>query len=252
MNSKSEINFLDTTVYIDENNQLEFRKYRKNSLHTVISNFEHSVISKKYLKGGILTNLHREYDASSSHDIFLESLEELKEVYSRNSYPIALVNSKIRQFLENPVKPPREPTAHTICLEYSSPNIEYSICELTRKMAKIIPEFRVNVAYCSIKVSKLFSFLAKPVTDKYEKCDLIYEFACLCKEIYIGQTARMLIHRIREHQMPSCNSNICSHILSCDEFIKNSTIFVEENDHNFTRLGKAKFEILILACLFHN
>ena len=40
MNSKSEINFLDTTVYIDENNQLEFRKYRKNSLHTVISNFE--------------------------------------------------------------------------------------------------------------------------------------------------------------------------------------------------------------------
>ena len=242
MNSKSEINFLDTTVYIDENNQLEFRKYRKNSLHTVISNFEHSVISKKYLKGGILTNLHREYDASSSHDIFLESLEELKEVYSRNSYPIALVNSKIRQFLENPVKPPREPTAHTICLEYSSPNIEYSICELTRKMAKIIPEFRVNVAYRSIKVSKLFSFLAKPVTDKYEKCDLIYEFACPCKEIYIGQTARMLIHRIREHQMPSCNSNICSHILSCDEYIRNSKTFTEENDHNFTSPGKAKFE----------
>ena len=203
MNSKNEINFLDITVYLNESDNLEFKKYRKNSVDTVISNFEQSVISKKYLKGGIFTNLHRELDACSSHDIFLESLEELKEVYSRNSYPAALVKSKIRQFLENPIKPLREPTAHTICLEYSSPNIEYSICELTRKMSKILPDFRVNVAYRSVKVSKLFSFLAKPVTDKYEKCDLIYEFECPCKEIYIGQTACMLIHRVREHQMPS-------------------------------------------------
>ena len=42
--------------------------------------------------------------------------------------------------------------------------------------------------------------------------------------------------------MPSCNLNICSHILSCDEYIRNSKTFTEENDHNFTSPGKAKFE----------
>ena len=99
----------------------------------------------KYLKGGILTNLHREIDSSSSHENFLETLEELKEVYSRNSYPPALVNSKIRIFLPESEKPARKPTTHTVCFEYSSPQIEYFICELTRKMSNIIPEFRVNV-----------------------------------------------------------------------------------------------------------
>ena len=103
-------------------------------------------------------------------------------------------------------------------------------------MSKKLPDFRVNVAYRSVKVSKLFCFLAKPVTDKFEKCDLIYKF-----EINIGQTARMLIHRVREHRMPSCNSNICLHIHSCDEYIINFKNFVEENDHNFTSL-KAKIQ----------
>ena len=95
MNQENQIIFLDTTVYINSTNELEFKKYRKNSLSTVISNFEHSLVSKKYLKGGIFTNLHRELDSSSSHENFLETLEELKEVYIRNSYPPALINSKI-------------------------------------------------------------------------------------------------------------------------------------------------------------
>ena len=81
MNQENQIVFLDTTVYINSKNELEFKKYRKNGLQTVISNFEHSVVSKKYLKGGILTNLHRELDSSSSHENFLETLEELREVY---------------------------------------------------------------------------------------------------------------------------------------------------------------------------
>ena len=141
MDVNNEINFLDMTVYINTENTLEFRKYRKNSVNTVITNFEHSVVSKKYSKGGIMTNLHREFDASSSLENFMETLEELKEVYSRNSYPAALVNSKIRLFLSDSVKPRRKPSSHTVCFEYSSPLIEYSICDLTRKCHKYCPIF---------------------------------------------------------------------------------------------------------------
>ena len=56
-----------------------------------------------------MTNLHREFDASSSQENFLETLEELKEIYSQNSYPTALVNSKIQIFLANREKPVRPP-----------------------------------------------------------------------------------------------------------------------------------------------
>ena len=45
MNQENQIVFLDTTVYINSKNELEFKKYRKNGLQTVISNFEHSVVS---------------------------------------------------------------------------------------------------------------------------------------------------------------------------------------------------------------
>ena len=83
MDVNNEINFLDMTVYINTENTLEFRKYQKNSVNTVITNFEHSVVSKKYSKGGIMTNLHREFDASSSLENFMETLEELKEVYPK-------------------------------------------------------------------------------------------------------------------------------------------------------------------------
>ena len=241
MNKENQIIFLDKLIYINNDNSLEFKKYRKNSVETVLSNFEHSIMSKKYLKGGIMTNLHREYNASSSHENFLETLEELKEVFSRNSYPAALVNSKIRLFLSDSVKPARKPMNHTVCFEYSSPLIEYGICDLIRKMSQILPDFQVNVTYRCVKVSKLFSFLAKPEIDKFEKCDCVYEYLCPCNETYIGETGRMLINRIYEHQQPSNQSNICNHILSCEEYIKDSNEFALKNQNNFTSPAKAKF-----------
>jgi hypothetical protein len=130
---------------------------------------------------------------------------------------------------------------HTVCFEYSSPVIEYSICELIRKMSQILPNFLVNVSYRSVKVSKLFSFRAKPEIDKFEKNDCVYEYLCPCEETYIGETCRTLITRIHEHQQPSSQSNICNHILSCDVYIADSNDFVSKNLHNFTSPAKAKF-----------
>ena len=50
MNLENEIIFLDTKIYI-ENGEIEFIKYRKRELMTVMSNFKHSKMSIKYLKG---------------------------------------------------------------------------------------------------------------------------------------------------------------------------------------------------------
>jgi hypothetical protein len=115
-------------------------------------------------------------------------------------------------------------------------------CKLTRKMSQILPNFKVNVTYRAVKVSKLFSFLAKAENDTYEKSDVVYEFTCPCKEIYIGHTRRMLITRIREHQQNSSQTNVILHITCCDAYIENSQNFVDENIENFTGLQKTKFQ----------
>ena len=49
ISSEQEITFLDMTIFINKLGGLEFKKYRKNSVNTVISNFEHSVASKNTL-----------------------------------------------------------------------------------------------------------------------------------------------------------------------------------------------------------
>ena len=46
-----------------------------------------------------LTILHREYTSCSTDELFIESLNELREVYARNSYPKALIESKIKNFM---------------------------------------------------------------------------------------------------------------------------------------------------------
>ena len=48
-----------------------------------------------------MTNIHREYDTCSTDALFLESLEELKEVYANNLYPKKLAESKINSFSAN-------------------------------------------------------------------------------------------------------------------------------------------------------
>jgi hypothetical protein len=118
-------------------------------------------MSMKYLKGNIFTALHRERHACSTHEIFLNSLEELNDVFHRNSYPIRLIESRINFFLSNDQKPEREPSDITLVFDYTSPHIEQYICRLARRMSNILSNFRVNIAYRTIKVTKMFSCHAK-------------------------------------------------------------------------------------------
>jgi hypothetical protein len=47
-----------------------------------------------------------------------------------------------------------------------------------------------------------------------------------------------------EHQQPSNQSNICNHILRCEEYIKNSNDYGFKNKNNFTSPAKTKFSNL--------
>ena len=240
MDHNDELIFLDSKVFI-KNNVLEFIKFRKRGHLTVISNYKHSLMSYKYLRGGIFTALHRERNACSSQAIFLESLEELRDVFHRNSYPKWLIDDKVKTFLRNDKKPDRPETNISITFNYSSRNIEQYVYKLTNKITKFVPSFRVNVCFRSVKVTKLFSRHAKAETDIYDRANCVYNYNCVCLEKYIGETERCLEARIREHQQISKQSNISLHIQNCPEFIQKSREFHNQNINEFTSFQKARY-----------
>ena len=246
MDAQNKINFLDMTIFIDDKQNLQFIKYRKDSVDTVLSNFKHSLTAQRYLKGGINTALHREYVSCSTDEIFQESLIELKEVYSRNCYPKQLINSKIKTFLaqlnSDYKKPTRPPYDFTVVLEYTSSLIESNIYELSNKISKFIPEFNLNIAFRTVKVKKLFSYQAKAYIEKFDKSNVIYEYDCVdtCADFYIGETKRTLLTRVKEHYKGT--SNICAHINTCEHYKNSANIFVQENKKQLPDPEDARFE----------
>ena len=163
--------------------------------------------------------LHREWDCSSSHELFLESLEELKEVLRRNNNPSRLVDNKIKELLKNDQKPDHPPKIHTLCLDYNSPAIEGYVQKLIKRMKKLVPSFEVNLAYKTRKVSDLFSFTSKPYLDMDQVPNTVYQFNCDCRRHYIGQSVRPLLDRIKEHQQPSRAKGILKHIVNCPVYL---------------------------------
>ena len=58
--------------------------------------------------------------------------------------------------------------------------------------------------------------LIKPEIDKFKKSSLVYKFECPCNATYIGETARELDVRIREHNQKSRNTEIFQHTSTCE------------------------------------
>ena len=71
--------FFDYGIFLKDG-KINFKKFRKRGVETVITNYRESISAKKYKCGSILTQLHRQYDCSSSQELFLEGPDELREI----------------------------------------------------------------------------------------------------------------------------------------------------------------------------
>ena len=92
--------------------------------------------------------------------------------------------------------------------------------ERLKKMQKVVPTFRVNVAYKSVTVSPLFSTDSKAIIPPKDTSNVVYEFTCDCESSYIGHTGRELVVRMREHQQLSQGKEVYRHIHSCPIYEK--------------------------------
>ena len=98
------------------------------------------------------------------------------------------------------------------------------------------------------KTYTLHNFITPRLKARIEPLDrsgLVYKFECPCSESYVGETYRTLSTRIKEHNAPSRNSEIVSHISQCTKFIDEVKVLCPDLKRT-TKLFhlKSKFRIL--------
>ena len=117
--------------------------------------------------------------------------------------------------------------------------------EVQKYLKSVTKDFHVNFAW---KTNTLHNFITPKLKARIEPLDcsaLVYKFECACSDTYVGETYRTLSTRIKEHNAPSRNSEIISHIQTCDKFIDEVRVQCPDLNRT-TKLFhlKSKFRIL--------
>ena len=102
---------------------------------------------------------------------------------------------------------------------------------LLSRLKKVLPNFKVNLAFRSKKVTQVFSTAAKVRTTPYETANVIYKFQCTGRSCssYIGQTGKPLIERVKEHNQYCHARGIYHHKQDCEIYKSKLESFLEEN-----------------------
>ena len=173
---------------------------------------------KRYLIFNIFTQLHNVADSSSNEFNLMEGLQKVKTILLNNEYPKYLLDQKMNLFLNNK-KPEKPKIDATLCLNYTCPNTEQYCKQLVQKMKNSIPDYNINIALRTVKISQLFSRSAKAdYLPLYETPESINHFICDCKEDYIGMCLIPLHHRIHKHGQPGRGGEHFQHHSHCKLF----------------------------------
>ena len=143
-----------------------------------------------------------------------------QKILIRNSYPEHIINQKFFDFLCEPENPEKPEISFTLCISYTSPQVEVYVRELVNRMKTFTPDFHVRFAFKSIKIKSLYIKDSKPPFCKLETCNVIYQFRCPCNKSYVRRTKRVLRIWAEEHRTFSRSKNNYYHIHRCPVYLK--------------------------------
>ena len=89
--------FLDTTTYVDDSNVPQLKQYRKPTASDVVFNFNSNICPKKYKISTLVGEIHRANNTCTTESDLNTALKNLTNIFSKNGYPIKLINKKINE-----------------------------------------------------------------------------------------------------------------------------------------------------------
>ena len=226
------LNFLDTSIYFDKNlHRWEICQYTKDIKSRVIQNYN-SISPFSTRNGTLVGEIYRARNCTSSDENLELALVDLTDKFISNGYPRKLIKDKIKEVKDRKFsKKIREVDYEkgrsenperffTFCGDFTSRRCEKVGNNLRKILRKVTPDFQISFAWKTVTLNNCILPRLKNQVGILDKCNCVYEFKCVCGDFYIGETSRMLKLRASEHGQPSKESVICSHINSCDKYIK--------------------------------
>ena len=152
----------------------------------------------------IFTLLFRTFSIVLDFSRFHLEVCHLKEILKKNTFPIKLVDSCIKSFLdkrltEKPVTLTAEKKDLVIVLAFLGKVSLDLRTQLKNSISKTLPFCKIRVIFkSSTRISNFFQF-----KDKMPYClrsNVVYKFSCgRCNATYYGETCRHLSVRVGEH-----------------------------------------------------
>ena len=253
--SHGKLPFLDVMVH-REGGRLHTSVYRKSSFSGLGTSF-FSFISSSLKYSAISSLLNRAFRISSSYSALHTELEFIKEFFQNNGFPLKVIYSFIRKFLnsqyaKSPVFFDVPKLQRYFVFPYFGAESEKMKRDLASVLTKFYPYLNPRIVLMNtFSIGSLFRH-----KDRLPKCcqsAVVYQFCCAsCGASYVGSTQRNLHSRIQQHLGKSVRtgkflskpdpSPIRDHSHACDTLVTSD---------NFSIIGKsyAGLDLRILESL---
>lgn len=224
------LQFLECSIYIDENNVPQFRSYYKEGSELTVD-YKYSISPNNQKISVLCGEIYRCNDNNSNDADLKKSLDYVRLKYRNLNYPEGLVNGKIAEIKNRNFKPKTDkaeklaerlanPDSHcNLKLTFTHPNCEKVGKRIYNLIRSVTPDFRLNIIWNTIKLSQTLSPKLKAQIVDLEKNNLVYSFQCICDLVYFGETKRRLKDRAVEHQQPGRKTAVSKHIITCDMYM---------------------------------
>ena len=228
--TSNQLPFLDIKIGIKEN-RFTTSIYTKPSNTNVVLNFDSC--TPQSWKKNLIKYLFIRNERLVSKEFQRNELIKIKELLSKNGYPIKFIENEIEKLQKSEVN--SEEQLNTQNIQYLTiPYIKKISDKFSKNMRKTFDQIgiKIQVAFSTTKVGNYFSL--KDNISKYFSSCLVYKFSCPgdLDTQYIGETERQLFVRIKEHTTPT-NSTVFAHIENC--------IFCQNCDKIFNCFEVIKF-----------
>ena len=186
--------------------------------------------------------------------------KKLKQTLLKNEYPEHIINQEIEKFITKRTKqlqqqalttattttnnqqpPTIEKQKKYIVLPYSNKKVDAFAEKLTKLVNDTFEQVDLKIAFkAPNEIGKMFPF--KDNNKKTEAQSLVYKITCeTCGQSYIGQTQRILSHRIKEHNKQDEKSAIQTHKK------QHPTHVIDANNIEIIDKADSRFKILVKA-----
>ncbi len=211
----------------------------------------HALAPIRYKRTVVSNLVHRIFNACSSWTNIHKSLAKAKKILERNQYPAkfydAIIKDTITKILE------KEKGTKSEEEEKDEEGVKPTLFfvqyrgNVTDKFDKSLK--KINAPCKIVKTLKKTKHVLPSLKAKVEKelkSMVVYQIQCSrCESSYVGQTARHLITRIKEHR--NVNTPVGSHFQNC-----NCEILMDENVMIIDRTIKSEQCLMSLEALWIN